>query len=110
MSTVAKNIHDELTKANISCASISLVNFYQPIRGNVHKKRSRAGSLVEEENKQEVLKEIEEINATTDFDDPKLIDFDLLIRGMEQLSQRKPFNFPVYDKFYKIRLQSDENV
>lgn len=23
---------------------------------------------------------------------------------------RKPFNFPVYDKFYKIRLQSEQNV
>ena len=22
---------------------------------------------------------------------------------MQQLNQRKPFNFPVYDKFYKIR-------
>lgn len=79
MSTVAKNIHDELTKAKINCASISLVNFYQPMRGNLRKQRSRAGSLVEEENKEEVLKEIEEINATTDFDDPKLIDFGLLI-------------------------------
>ena len=29
---------------------------------------------------------------------------------MEQLSQRKPFNFPVYDKFYKIRLQAEEKV
>ena len=34
---------------------------------------------MEEENKEEVLREIQEINALTDFDDPKLIDFDLLI-------------------------------
>ena len=33
-----------------------------------------------------------------------------LQRGVEQLSQRKPFNFPVYDKFYKVRLQSESNV
>ena len=26
------------------------------------------------------------------------------------MSQRKPFNFPVYDKFYKVRLQSESNV
>lgn len=26
------------------------------------------------------------------------------------MSQRKPFNFPVYDKFYKIRLQAEQAV
>jgi len=58
---------------------VSLANFYRPIRGNLRKNRSRAGSLVEEENKEEVLKEIQEINETVDFDDPKQIDFELLI-------------------------------
>ena len=29
---------------------------------------------------------------------------------MQQLRERKPFNFPVYDKFYKIRLQAEEKV
>jgi len=110
MSTVAKNIRTELQKTNISAAVISLANFYQPLRGNLRKSRSRAGSLVEEENKQEVLREIQAINETVDFDDPKQIDFDLLIRGIEQLQERKPFNFPVYDKFYKVRLQSEQKV
>ena len=79
MSTVAKNIKSELTKSNISTAIVSLVNFYHPLRGNLRKSRSRAGSLVEEENKQEVLGEIHAINEAVDFDDPKQIDFDLLI-------------------------------
>lgn len=81
MSTVAKNIRSELAKSNISTAVVSLVNFYRPIRGNVRKQRSRAGSLVEEENKskEEVLREINAINEATDFDDPKQIDFELLI-------------------------------
>ena len=26
------------------------------------------------------------------------------------MRERKPFNFPVYDKFYKIRLQAEEKV
>ena len=72
------NIRDELAKANISVAIVSLLNFYRPLRGNI-RKRSRAGSLVEEENKEQVLKEIDHINETVDFDDPKQIDFELLI-------------------------------
>ena len=79
MSTVAVNIRDELAKSNISVAVVSLLNFYRPLRGNLRKNRSRAGSLVEEENKEAVLKEIEAINEAVDFDDPKQIDFDLLI-------------------------------
>lgn len=63
---------------------MSLSNFYRPIRGNLRKLRSRAGSLVEEENKEVVLREIQEINETVDFDDPKQIDFELLI-----VSERK---------------------
>ena len=34
---------------------------------------------MEEENKEEVLREIQVINENTDFDDPKQIDFELLI-------------------------------
>ena len=34
---------------------------------------------MEEETKEQVMKEIEDINTTTDFDDPKQIDYDLLI-------------------------------
>jgi uridine kinase len=78
MSTVAKKIRFELARSNISTAVINLANFYRPIRGNLRKQRSRAGSLVEEENKEEVLREINAINEATDFDDPKQIDFDLL--------------------------------
>ena len=49
------------------------------MRGNLRKQRSRAGSLVDEENKEEVLREIQVINENTDFDDPKQIDFEILI-------------------------------
>ena len=84
MSTVAKNIKSELDKSQITSTIINLIDFYKPIRGKINKQRSRAGSLVEEENKEEVLKQIEEINEQTDFDDPAQIDFDLLIvSGME---------------------------
>ena len=79
MSTVAHNIQTELQKSNISVSVVNLSNFYRPIRGNLRKNRSRAGSLVDEENKEEVLREIQVINETTDFDDPKQIDFELLI-------------------------------
>ena len=50
----------------------------------MRKARSRAGSLVEEENKEEVLREIQVINETVDFDDPKQIDFDLLIVSVNE--------------------------
>lgn len=95
MSTVAKNIKTELQKSNISTAVVSLANFYRPIRGNLRKNRSRAGSLVEEENKEEVLKEIQEINETVDFDDPKQIDFELLIvsASVKFLSVSNLFDF-----------------
>lgn len=79
MSVVAKSIHDDLVKSGISTSIVNVNNFYRPIRGNLRKNRSRAGSLVEEENKEEVLREIQVINETTDFDDPKQIDFELLI-------------------------------
>ena len=79
MSTVATNIRSELSKGNITVEVVSLVNFYKPLRGKLNKQRSRAGSLMEEEKKDEVLKEINYINENTDFDDPKQINFDLLI-------------------------------
>lgn len=82
MITVASKVKRELQKSNISANIISLINFYQPLRGNLRKKRSRAGSLVEEENKEDVLNEIQAINEAVDFDDPKQIDFDLMIRGI----------------------------
>ena len=85
MSTVSKSIADELVRSGITCSIVNLVNFYRPIRGNLRKQRSRAGSLVEEENKEEVLREIEVINENTDFDDPKQIDFELLIVSTETL-------------------------
>ena len=56
MSTVAVNIRSELSKANISVEVVSLVNFYKPLRGKLNKQRSRAGSLMEEEKKDEVLR------------------------------------------------------
>ena len=56
MSTVAKNIGRELKMIGITHEIISLKDFYIPIRGNLRRNRSRAGSLQEEENQQEVLK------------------------------------------------------
>ena len=78
MSSVAENIKADLDKAGITSSIINLIDFYKPIRGKINKQRSRAGSLVEEENKEEVLKQIEEINEQVDFDDPATIDFELL--------------------------------
>ena len=40
-----------------------------------------------------MLREIQEINALTDFDDPKLIDFDLLIVSKGFWSIDIPFQF-----------------
>ena len=109
MSTVAKSIKDELyNKSGIQTEILNLIDFYLPLRGNMRREgRSRAGSLVineNEENKEEIIKEINTINQATDFDDPKMIDFDLLVKGLRLLKEdRTPFNKPVYDKFLKIR-------
>ena len=98
MSTVATNIRSELSKGNITVEVVSLVNFYKPLRGKLNKQRSRAGSLMEEEKKDEVLKEINYINENTDFDDPKQIDFDLLI-----VSAIISFNFAKINYcFYRV--------
>ena len=96
MSTVAVNIRNELSKANITVEVVSLVNFYKPLRGKLNKQRSRAGSLMEEEKKDEVLKEINYINENTDFDDPKQIDYDLLIVSAINFSFDLAFNAPFY--------------
>ena len=106
MSTVASNIKTELQKSNISTAVVSLVNFYRPIRGNLRKQRSRAGSLVEEENKEEVLKEIQEINETVDFDDPKQIDFELLIVSTNLWKASYPLEGLIFFNDDKHRLMS----
>ena len=79
MSTVAKSIQNDLKADGLSVNILSLLDFYKPLRGDIKKSRSRAGSLMEEETKEQVMKEIEDINTTTDFDDPKQIDYDLLI-------------------------------
>ena len=79
MSTVAKNIKAELDRSGISSERFTLLDFYKPIRGELKQSRSRAGSLCEEENKEIVKKEIDQINERVDFDDPKQIDFELLI-------------------------------
>jgi len=55
MSTVAESIKRELDKAAITSSIVNLIDFYKPIRGKINKQRSRAGSLVEEEKKEEVL-------------------------------------------------------
>ena len=46
MSTVAKNIcYDLSNKAGLSVTIINLLDFYVPIRGNMRRSRSRAGSI-----------------------------------------------------------------
>lgn len=47
----------------------------------------------------------------TDFDDPKQIDYELLIKGLKLLKEeRVPFNKPIYDKFLKIRTEKTVNI
>jgi len=54
MSTVAKSMKMELqNKANIAAEIINLIDFYNPIRGNMRRNRSRAGSLIGDENDKE---------------------------------------------------------
>ena len=83
MSTVAKSIKNDLNADGLSVNILSLLDFYKPIRGELKKSRSRAGSLMEEETKEQVMKEIEDINTNVDFDDPKQVDYDLLIQALE---------------------------
>lgn len=79
MSTVARNVQDELKKrAGVESAILNLVDFYVPIRGNMRRNRTKSMEYTEE-NKEEVQHEIEIINEQVDFDDPKQIDFDLLV-------------------------------
>ena len=42
-------------------------------------RRNRTRSTNQEENKEEIQREVEIINEHVDFDDPKQIDFDLLV-------------------------------
>ena len=60
---------------------------------------------------EEIYTEIKNIDTVTDFDDPKQIDFELLIKGLSLLTEeRVPFNRPVYDKFLKIRTEKTVTV
>lgn len=116
MSTVAQNMKKLLfEQGGIFAEIIHLKDFYVPIRGNLRRKRSRAGSLmpeeVDEESKTQIYKEIQTIDIATDFDDPRQIDFDLLIKGIRLLTEdMSPFNTPVYDKFLKIRTEKTVTV
>jgi hypothetical protein len=94
MSTVAKSMKKELyDKAGIPSEIINLIDFYLPIRGNMRRNRSRAGSLKpnedgnENESSNKILKEIQTIDTETDFDDPKQVDYDLLIKGLKILTE-----------------------
>lgn len=55
-------------------------------------------------------KELANINEEVDFDDPQQVDFGLLKKGLENIKENRPFNKPVYDKFYKIRTQETITV
>ena len=83
MSTVAKTIKADLQRSGISSERFTLLDFYKPLRGDLKKSRSRAGSLVEEEMKEQVKKEIDAINEQVDFDDPKQVDFEFLIVSIQ---------------------------
>jgi uridine kinase len=85
-----------------------MINFYIPIRGSMRRQRSRASSLIPDEGDVEqsrkIHTEIKDIDLITNFDDPKQIDYDLLIKGLQLLTvERVPFNMPLYDKYLKIR-------
>lgn len=116
MSTVAQSIKNELRdKAEIQSEIIHSIDFYVPLRGNMRRQRSRASSLVPDNEdqitKQQIYKEISEIDTVTDFDDPKQMDFDLMVKGLRLLTEeRLPFNKPVYDKFLKIRTDKTVTV
>jgi len=48
----------------------------------MRRSRSRAGSY-EDHDEAKVIEEVKEINENVDFDDPKMIDFELLIKGLD---------------------------
>ena len=116
MSTVAQSMKNLLfEQGGIISEIIHLKDFYVPIRGNLRRKRSRAGSLMPDEVNEEsanlIYKEIQIIDIETDFDDPRQLDWDLLIKGITLLKEEMtPFNKPVYDKFLKIRTEKTVTV
>lgn len=57
------------------------------------------------------MEEVKEINATVDFDDPKWIDYELLIKCLTSVSKDlKPFNKPIYDPVLKIRKEETTQI
>jgi hypothetical protein len=58
MSTVAQSMQQYLRKANIQSEIINLIDFYVPLRGNMRRQRSRAGSLIPDDEDQKTAKEI----------------------------------------------------
>lgn len=109
MSTVADNMQTLLKqKAQIQSDIIHQIDFYKPIRGNMRRRpRTMSNQDLPED---QLVKELANINEEVDFDDPQQLDFDLLRKGLELLKENRPFNKPVYDKFYKIRTQETVNV
>lgn len=110
MSTVAKSMKIELlNKAKIQVEIINMIDFYVPIRGSLRRNRSRAGSLkgdekTDSETSAKIHQEIVIIDSEIDFDDPRQVDYDLLVKGLRHLiEERQPFNKPVYDRYLKIR-------
>lgn len=107
MSTVSFQIKEELKrKAGIESAILNLVDFYVPIRGNLRRKRKRAGSMNMEEDKDQIEHELDVINEHVDFDDPNMIDWELIVvshsiqltsiqKGLTLLKEEHvPFNKP----------------
>jgi len=73
-------------RAGIDSAILNLVDFYVPLRGNMRRNRIKSCSTTNiEEKKEEIQREVEIINEQVDFDDPKQIDFELLVKGLTLL-------------------------
>ena len=81
-SSVAKFIKAKLPHAVI----LNLIHFYKPIRGNL-RRRSRANSIIEEQEKgeNEIKEDIRDAYRNNDFDSPDAIDWALLNKGIKAL-------------------------
>jgi len=106
-SSVAQMIKDKLPEAVI----LNLIHFYKPVRGNL-RRRSRANSLMDDENRapEEIKTEIRDTFRKNDFDTPEAIDWNLFNKGVKALISNKPFNKPIYDDYTMIREELTEHI
>lgn len=81
-------------------------DFYKPLINE----RRKSSASEELGNETEKAKKIKEMNKEYDFDNPDAIDWDLLIKGIKMLKERKPFNKPLYDINQLSRISETEKV